>query len=609
MKNFKEKLKRTPLSSGVYLMKNLDNEVLYVGKAKNLKNRLTSYFTGLDSHNRKTAMLVTQIDDFDYIITDSEKEALILEGNLIKKYMPKFNILLKDDKSFPYVKITNERYPQVIKTRQVKKDGARYFGPYTNVKALNQTLDIIRQNFPIRKCGRDVNKTYKKPCFYFHIDGGICPCTKKGDNPEYQAAIEEIIYYFEHGFDNLQAKFEEEMLEAAKDMDFERAASLRDQISSLESLKIKQKVDRLKDEEMDFISIAKHEESNSYMIFMFFIRHGKILGSEKNLILSNFQDNEVDLIREFILQYYGGTPYIPNKIEIAYEFDDMDVFEDWLSNKKEERVYLHVPKKGVKKEVLDMATTNAKEILDREIGAEVLRKKEKDFLLLSLKELLELPKTPDRIELYDISNIMGVYSVGAMVVYEHAEKKKNDYRKFKLKTEGKPDDYTSMMEVLYRRHRRFLEKESKDISFDSLADLLFIDGGKGHVHVVKDVLKALKINVPVAGLVKDDRHRTRAIYYEGEEFALDRHGKLYAFVASMQEEVHRFAITYHKKLRAKGMFSSVLDEIEGVGSKRKEALLRHFLDIENIKNASVDELLEVPEINEAVAKKIVEYFN
>ncbi len=608
MKNFKEKLSRTPLSPGVYLMKSLANEVIYVGKAKNLKNRLSSYFTGLDSHNRKTALLVTQIDDFDYIITDSEKEALILEGNLIKKYMPKFNILLKDDKSFPYVKITNERYPQVLKTRKVIKDGARYFGPYTNVKALNQTLDIIRQKFPIRKCGRDVNKTYKKPCFYYHIDGGICPCTKKGDNPEYQKAIDEIVYYFENGFDNLASKFEQEMLKASQNMDFEKAANYRDQINSLESLKIKQKVESLKDEEMDVISIAKSDESSSYMIFMFFVRNGKIIGSEKNLILSNFDNNEADLIRQYVLQYYGGTPYIPSKIEIAYDFEDMDIFEDWLSNKKGERVYLHVPKKGVKKQVLDMASKNAKEILDRELGEELLKQKEKENLLLSLRELLDLKKVPRRIELYDISNIMGVYSVGAMVVYKNAEKKPNDYRKFKLKTEGKPDDYTSMMEVLYRRHNRFLEENKEDSSFDNLADLLFIDGGKGHVGVVKDVLNALNLDVAVAGLVKDNKHRTRAIFYEGKEYALDKHGKLYKFVASMQEEVHRFAITYHKKLRAKGMFSSILDEIEGVGNKRKQALLKHFGDIENIKNASLEELQTVDGITEKVANNIYLFF-
>ncbi len=507
------------------------------------------------------------------------------------------------------MKITNERFPQVLKTRKVLKDGAKYFGPYTNVKALNQTLEVIRQNYPIRKCGRDVNKTYKKPCFYFHIDGGICPCTKKGDNPEYQKAIDEIVYYFENGFDELILKFEQDMQDAASRMDFERAASLRDNINALDSLKIKQKVERLKDENMDVISIYKSDESNSYMIFMFFVRNGKILGSEKSLILSDFEDNEASLIREFILQYYGGTPYIPNRIEIAYDFEDMDVFEDWLSNKKGERVHLHIPKRGVKKEVLDLATKNAKEILEREVGEELLKKKERDFLLLSLKELLSLNKIPNRIEVYDISNIMGIYSVAAMVVYQNAEKKPNDYRKFKLKTEGKPDDYTSMMEVLYRRHKRFLEKDSEDISFDNLADILLIDGGKGHVTVVKDVLKALKLDIPVAGLVKDNKHRTRSLYYEGEEYPLDRHGKLYKFLASMQEEVHRFAITYHKKLRSKGMFSSVLDDIEGIGEKRKLALLKHFEDIEKIKEASVKELSEAEGITEKIAEKVYAYFN
>ncbi|MDO4773112.1 MAG: excinuclease ABC subunit UvrC [Bacillota bacterium] len=607
MKDFKEKLKRTPQNPGVYLMKNAERTVIYVGKAKNLKNRLTSYFTGLDSHTRKTALLVSQIDDFDYIITDTEKEALILEGNLIKKHMPRFNILLKDDKSYPYVKVTNERFPQVLKTRRVLKDGARYFGPYTNGKALNQTLDIIRQNFPIRRCGRDPNRNYEKPCFYYHIDGGVCPCTRKGENPEYDAAIQEILFYFENGFDELAIKLEGEMKRAAENMDFERAASLRDQVNALLALKAKQKVERLKDEDMDVISIAKSEEAAAYVIFLFFVRNGKILGSEKELIVSDFESSEGELIRQFLLQYYGGTPYIPNKIEISHAFEDLELFEEWLSNKKEERVHIHVPKKGVKKEVLDLAQKNAKEVLERELQEELLKRKERDFLLDSLKELLGLQAAPRRIEVYDISNIMGVYSVGAMVVFENGEKKSSDYRKFKLRTEGKPDDYHAMMEVLYRRHRRFLE-ETGDPGFDTLADLLLIDGGRGHVSVVKDVLKALQLPIPVAGLVKDDRHRTRAIIFEDVELPLDKHGKLYKFVASMQEEVHRFAISYHKALRAKGMFSSVLDEIEGVGEKRKQALLKAFGEIENIKRASVEELASLPEISEKVAKQIVAFF-
>ncbi len=607
MKDFKNKLKKVPLDAGVYLMKNSNADIIYVGKAKNLKNRLKSYFTGIETHNRKTGLLVTQIDDFDYIICDSEREALILEGNLIKKYQPKFNILLKDDKTYPYVKITREKYPQLIKTRNVLKDGAKYFGPYTNVKALNQTLDIIRERYPIRKCGRDPEKTYKKPCFYYHLDGGICPCTKKRDNPEYDDAIREILYYFENGFDDLIEKIENEMNKASKEMDFEKAASLRDQSESLKSLSTKQKVERLSNEDMDVISIAKTEDCSSYLIFVFFIRNGKILASEKTLVLSNYDDKEGDLIRQYILQYYAGTPYIPKKIEVQTDFEDMDLFQDWLSKKKGEKVTIHIPRRGVKKELLDLAKKNAKEILDRELKEEIKKEKEKKFLLKSLQELLSLNKIPNRIELYDISNIMGVYSVGAMVVYENAEKKPNDYRKFKVKTEGNIDDYASMMEVLYRRHRRALENGDEASGFEKMADLLLIDGGKGHVHTVKDVIKALNLNIPVAGLVKDDKHRTNAIYYEGKEYLLDRHGNLYKFLASMQEEVHRFAISYHKKLRAKGMFASILDEIEGVGEKRKLALLKHFGDIKNIEKASIEELTAIPEISEKVAKNIYDF--
>ncbi len=601
MKDFSEKLHNLPLLPGVYIMRDESGTILYVGKAKKLKNRVSSYFNGFKSQPRKTQRLVTLIDDFEYIITANEKEALILEGTLIKKHMPRFNILLKDDKTFPYVKITNEKYPRVVKTREVKKGGSEYFGPYTRVFALNKALEVIKRIYPIRKCSRNMSKTYKKPCLYYHMGMCLGPCIDKTKASEYQAALDGVKTFLKRGSSDVLTLLETEMLQASKDLKFERAAMLRDEISSIKELNEKQSVASLSESEMDVIACAKNDKAA--LVVMFFVRGGILNGREKYVIYGAEDSEYSEIIEQFVLQYYSGTPYIPKMIELMVDIDLKEVHEAGLSDKKGEKVVIHVPKRGEKKRLVDLAAENAREILEKDEKEQLEKKLKRENLLNSLKDLLSLPKIPNRIELYDISNIMGVYSVGAMVVYEKGDKKKSDYRKFKIKTEGKIDDYSAIMEVLYRRHRR-----SKDAGFETLADLIIIDGGKGHVGVAEEVISALNLDVKVAGLVKDDHHRTRAIFYSGREYPIDKHTGLYSFLAGMQEEVHRFAIGYHRQIRSKGMLTSVLDDISGVGDKRKAALLRKFGSIERVGEASYADLIEIPEINSQVAEKIVEYF-
>lgn len=602
MKDFSDKLHNLPLSPGVYLMKDDKGNILYVGKAKKLKNRVSSYFNGFESQTRKTQILVTLIDDFEYIITSCEKEALILEGTLIKKYMPRFNILLKDDKSFPYLKITKEQYPRLLKTREIKNDGSEYFGPYTKVAALNKTLDVLKRIYPIRKCNRNMEKIYKKPCLYYHMNMCSGPCIKKGIKSEYDSLIEGLRYFLKNGSNDLLGFLKEEMKKASEELKFERAAMLRDEIDSIKSLNEKQYVVSLKDKDMDVISCAKTE--NNALVVVLFIRNG-ILNGRENYLISNTEDSNIsEILEQFILQYYSGTAYIPKQIELPVEIESKEAHEQGLSEKRGKKVKIHVAKIGERKKLVEMATENAREIIEKEESEQIEKKQKKEKLLNSLKSLLNLPKNPDRIEIYDISNIMGVYSVGAMVVYEGGEKKKNDYRKFKIKTVDNIDDYSSIMEVLYRRYRLISEK-----SFEKKADLIIIDGGKAHVKVAKEVFEALKIEIPVIGLVKDDKHRTRSVFYNGKEISIDKHSPIYSFLAGMQEEVHRFVISYHRQIRSKGMLKSSLDEIKGIGAKRKRALLEKFGSVEALGKASYKELCEVPEITSKVAEAVLSYFS
>ncbi len=605
MKDFSEVLKTVPKKPGVYLMKDDVGSIIYVGKAKNLKNRLSSYFVSKSSHNAKTIILVANIDRFDYIVTATEKEALILENNFIKKHKPKFNIRLKDDKTYPYIKITNEDYPRLKKVRTVKNDGARYFGPYTSALNVNRTIDVLNRIYPIRKCNRDMKKLYNKPSLYYHMGNCLAPCIKKGNKEEYNKYVDEIVSFLEKGSGEIVSVLTEKMKQEAEKLNFERAGVIRDQIVSLKALREKQNMTKLTTQEMDVIS-AYTDGDKAYVV-VFFIRNHVLYESEKYLFEELNEEREDKIIEQFILQFYGATAYIPKSIEVMVEFDDMAVFEELLSDKKNSKVKLHVPKKGEKRELVLLAYKNAKTYLEKLVLDKDKKYAENMAVLNSLKELINIEVLPRRIEIYDISNIMGTYSVGSMVVYVDAEKKSSEYRKFKIKTVGHIDDYASIMEVIFRRHKRGVEKSR---GFDVFADLLIIDGGKGHVSAAKDSLKALGLNdINVMGLVKDDKHRTRAVFYDGEVIELDKHSELFRFLSTMQEEVHRFAINYHRSLRTKGMFSSVLDDIEGVGKKRKLALLHHFGSVEAIENASLYEIKQVEGMTENVAENVREYFS
>ncbi len=605
MKDFSTRLKNLPLKPGVYLMKDSEKNVIYVGKAKVLKNRVSSYFKGISSHNIKTRTLVENVDDFDYIVTSTEKEALILENNLIKKYKPRFNIRLKDDKTYPYIKITNEDYPKLEKVRVIKNDGARYFGPYTSALTVNRTIDVLNRIYPIRKCNRNMKKLYHKPSLYFHMQQCLAPCIRQADIDEYRKVVEEITTFLEKGSTQLVATLTEKMKAEAKKLNFERAKVIRDQIESLNSLKEKQSMTKLTTAEMDVISA--YADGDRAQVVVFFVRNHMLFESEKYLLENVGGESISKILEQFILQFYGATAYIPKQIEVLTEFEDMKVFEEFLSDKKNSKVQIHKPQKGEKRNLVLLAESNAKTYLEKITAEQDKKNYQKKLLLKSLQDLIGLDRLPSRIEVYDISNIMGAFSVGSMVVYINAEKKTSEYRKFKIKTEDKIDDYGSIMEVIFRRHKRGLKGEKN--GFEVFADLIIIDGGKGHVSSAKESLKALSLeHLNVAGLVKDDKHRTRAIYYDGQIIELDKHSELFRFLASMQEEVHRFAITYHKSLRTKGMLSSVLDNIDGVGAKRKANLLSYFGSIDDVKSASKAELLQADGMTDKVAENIVEYF-
>lgn len=606
MKDFSEALKRLPQSPGVYLMKDNQGTIIYVGKAKNLRNRVSSYFRGFSAHTPKTQTLVVNIDDFEYILTDTEVEALILEGNLIKQYKPRFNIRLKDDKSYPYIKITNELFPRVIKVREVKKDKGRYFGPYTSDFDVNQTLEVIKKVFPIRQCSKDLSKPQQRPCLNYHIKQCIGPCKGNVHQSEYAKLIEDISLFLTGKERELIKLLEESMQQKAEQLKFEEASVIRDQIQSLNQLTVKQKITTANGTDQDVVGFYRDQDKACAMVF--FVRNGLLLGRE-SFMFEEVQETEMqELLYHFLLQFYGGTAFIPREIILPGQIEDVGVFEDWLSQKLGKRVRCSVPQKGEKRRLIEMVNTNAKEYLQKHFETLVNREREAMEKINLLQDRLGLPHTLRRVEAYDISNIMGVFSVGSMVVYEKGIKKKSDYRRFKVKTIEGPNDYGSMMEVIYRRFNRAQKSQSENKGFDVYPDLLLIDGGKGHVSVVEDVLKAFGLTIPVVGMVKNDKHRTRGLYYNQEEYPFAQGDPLFFWIAGVQEEVHRFAISYHRSLRDQSMTQSVLDDIPGVGNVTKKQLLMAFGSIEAIRNASSDDLISKAGVKASVAQKIVEFF-
>lgn len=619
MFDFQHQLKILPDKPGVYIMKNSLGEVIYVGKAKVLKNRVRQYFQNSKNHSEKVRAMVKNIAEFEYIVTDSEMEALILECNLIKKYSPRYNIALKDDKFYPFIKITtNEDFPRVYVTRNFAKDGNRYFGPYTNGTAVYEVMGLIKKLFPLRTCKKAIVEGGEptRACLNYHINLCKAPCAGYISKAEYWEMIDEIINILNGTDTSIIKKLKLEMEKAAEELEFEKAAKIRDRILAIELISEKQKMFTVKEGDEDFIDLYTDEKDGCAQVF--FVREGKVTGRE-HFMIENISDDPVkEVISSFIASFYGGTAQIPKTIYVPEEIEDQELIEKFLTEKRGSKVWIKVPKKGDKKNLLDMVRNNAKIMLDQFKEKMVEEKELNKSALTELADVLGLDSLPARIEAYDISNIQGVDSVGTMVVFENGKAKNSDYRRFKIKSVKGPNDYESMREILSRRFSHGLEEVNKikernleysKGKFCIFPDLIMMDGGKGQVNIALEVLKDFGIEIPVCGLVKDDKHRTRGIIFNNEEILIRKGSGLMNLITRVQDEVHRYAITYHRSLRDKRTLHSILEDIPRIGEKRRRNLLMKFGSIDNIKKASMEELLDTPGIDKRAAESIKQYFS
>ncbi|MBW9150850.1 excinuclease ABC subunit UvrC [Clostridium estertheticum] len=617
MFDFDYQLKTLPDAPGVYLMKNNLGEIIYVGKAKILKNRVRQYFKSSKNHSVKVMAMVKNIAEFEYIVTDSEMEALILECNLIKKYSPRYNILLKDDKHYPFIKITiNEEFPRVFVTRNIANDGGRYFGPYTDSAAVYSTIELIKQIFPLRTCRRNIKEgvLYDRPCLNYHI--GLCkaPCTGYISKEDYGKIIKGVLDLLTGKDKSIKGDLRNKMESASEVLEFEKAAMLRDKIMAIEKVNEKQKIIIGNCENEDFINVYVDEKD--VCIQVFFLRDGKIVGREHFILNDEAENVENELIEEFIKRFYGGTAFIPKTIYVPF-ISEVEILEQWLSAKKDSKVAIKIPQKGEKKKTLEMVANNAKITLENFKLKDMQDKEIHKIAMQEITELLKLDEIPDRIESYDISNIMGVDSVGSMVVFEGGKPKNSDYRRFKIKSVIGANDYDSMREILERRFRRGLDEverikernlELSKGKFCVFPDLILMDGGKGQVNVALEVLKNLNIDIPVCGMVKDDRHKTRGLIYNNIELFMKSNSQSMHLITRIQDEVHRFAITYHRTLRDKRTLYSILDNIPNIGEKRRRELLKKFGSIDNIKGADAKELMDTPSMDSKSAECVILYF-
>jgi len=587
--------------------------IIYVGKAVDLFNRVHSYFRPGYKKSPKIQKMVTHITRFEYIITDSELEALVLENNLIKEHEPKYNTMLKDDKTYPYIKVTTgEDYPRILLSRTMKKDKSRYFGPFTSNYAVNETIDLLNKIYKIRTCNKKLTgQEDGRPCLNYHIGQCLAPCTGKVDKEEYRQGINQALDFLNGNYGFIIKDLEKKMMDASEELDFEKAANYRDLINAVRAVTQKQKITDTEGEDKDIIAIARDKQDNEAVVQVFFVRGGKLIGREHfymTHVLSQESDSEV--LENFVKQFYSGTPYIPREIMLPTELTDTTLIEEWLSSRKESRVYIKVPKIGSKEKLVELAKKNAWLVLNQD--RERL-KREEGRTIGAVKEIQELLGLDylNRMEAFDISNTNGFENVGSMVVFEKGKPKRSDYRKFKIKTVAGPDDYACMHEVLTRRLLRGKEGAEDEISngFSSLPDLILMDGGRGQVNICLKVLDELHMNIPVCGMVKDDFHRTRGIYFNNQELPIDTHSEGFKLVTRIQDEAHRFAIEFHRSLRSKDQTHSVLDNIDGVGPARRKALMRSFASIEEIKNATAEQLAEIPELTPAVAESIYLFFH
>ncbi len=617
MFNFDEELKKLPSKPGVYIMHDEKDAIIYVGKAVNLHNRVRSYFRKIVGRGPQIDKMVTQIARFEYIITDSELEALVLENNLIKEYSPRYNTMLKDDKTYPYIKVTvGEAYPRVLFSREMKKDRSRYFGPFTSAAAVKDTIDLMNKLYMLRTCNKSLPKETGKdrPCLNFHIKQCMAPCQGFVSQEEYREQVAQALDFLNGNFSPILKELEGKMQEASENMEFEEAMKYRDLFNSVRQVAQKQKITDSDGEDKDIIALALDE--NDAVVQVFFIRDGKLIGRE-HFYMTHVSGNERgQVLLDFVKQFYAGTPFIPKELMLQEEIEDIEVLEKWLSARKGSRVYIRVPKKGTKERLVELAAKNAALVLSQD---KEKIKREEGRTIGAAKEIAALIGIEgiSRMEAYDISNISGFANVGSMVVYEKGKPKRSDYRKFKIKTVSGPDDYACMKEVLTRRFVHGMEEQKElDLkemekefgSFTKFPDLILMDGGKGQVNIALEVLNELHIDIPVCGMVKDDNHRTRGLYYNNEEIPIDRNSEGFKLITRVQDEAHRFAIEYHRSLRGKTQVKSVLDDIPGVGPSRRKALMRHFKSIEEIKEADVEKLTEVPEIPRHIAEGIYGFF-
>lgn len=610
--NIQEELKKLPGKPGVYLMHDERDAIIYVGKAISLKNRVRQYFQSSRNKGAKIEQMVTHISKFEYIVTDSELEALVLECNLIKEHRPKYNTMLMDDKSYPFIKVTvNEPFPRVMLARQMKKDKAKYFGPYTSAGAVKDTIELIRKLYHIRSCNRSLPKDIGKerPCLNYHIHQCQAPCQGYISQEEYRKSIDEVVRFLNGHYDLVLKELEEKMMAASDSLEFEKAIEYRELLTSVQKVAQKQKITDTAGDDRDIIAMAS--EGEDAVVQVFFIRSGRLIGRDHFYLKSAENDTEGEILSSFIKQFYAGTPYIPAELMLPEEIEDQDIIEEWLTARRERRVHLRIPKKGTKEKLVELAQKNAQMVLknDRE-----RLKREEGRTIGAVKELEKILglKGIIRMEAYDISNTNGFDSVGSMVVYEHGKPKRNDYRKFKIKTVQGPDDYASMNEVLTRRFGHGLreqQEESETGGFQIFPDLIMMDGGRGQVNIALEVLEKLHLHIPVCGMVKDDNHRTRGLYFNNTELPIDRNSECFRLITRIQDEAHRFAITFHRQLRSKGQVHSVLDDIPGVGPARRKDLMRCFENIDAIRNATVEELKELPSMNEKSAQEVYKFFH
>ena len=615
--DIEEELKKLPAQPGVYLMHDAKDEIIYVGKAVSLKNRVRQYFQSSRNKTAKIEQMVSRIARFEYIITDSEMEALVLECNLIKEYRPRYNTMLKDDKGYPYIRATvEEEFPRLMMARTMKRDRSRYFGPYTSVSAVKDTLELIQKLYKIRTCSRVLPRDTGKdrPCLNYHIKQCDAPCQGYITKAAYRENFSHALDFLNGNFEPIIKSLEEKMMECSDAMEFEKAIEYRELLNSVRHVAQKQKITSQTMDDRDIIAMAKAGEDA--VVQVFFVREGKLIGRDHFRLSVALDDSQSAVLTSFVKQFYAGTPFIPRELWIQAPLDEEEIITQWLTAKRGQKVYIRVPQKGDKERLVELAAKNASMILIQD--SEKIKREELRTIgaMNQVGSWIGLPKV-SRIEAYDISNISGVESVGSMIVYEDGKPKRSDYRKFRIRTVQGPNDYASMEEVLTRRfshgiqEAEELREKGMDVSYGSFTrfpDLIMMDGGRGQVNIALKVLDRLNLSIPVCGMVKDDSHRTRGLYYDNVEIPIDRHSEGFRLITRIQDEAHRFAIEYHRSLRSKDQVKSILDDISGIGPSRRKALMRYFKEIEKIRDASVEELMKVPGMNRMAAEAVYEFF-